>query len=113
MRVIIGGVERKINQVDTYVEYMGGKVNHKTAEEIFTESRAGKLFDKVLQLRMDDAALAISRGEPVVLQPISRPAISSFEGSTNVEKAKNAEIFYANEAAKISRSAKEWNISIA
>lgn len=112
MRIIIGGVERKINQVDTYVEYMGGNVGNKTAEEIFTESRAGKLFDKVLQLRMDDTAIAVARGQSVVLQPISRPAISSFDGKTNVEKAKNAEMFYANEAAKISKPANEWNVSI-
>jgi hypothetical protein len=110
MQLIIGGVEREISQVESYAEYMGGALANQTAEEIFYNSRANKLYDKVLQLKMDETAIAVSRGESVTINPTARKPIESFEGETNYDKAHNAEVFYANEAARISRSAGGWSI---
>lgn len=105
---MIGGVERKINQVNTYVEYNGGNVLGQTADEIFYGARADKLLDKVIQLTMDKIAIDVANGLPVELPTINKPVISSFSGDNNVERARNAEIFYANEAARISNDAKKW-----
>ena len=99
MYMIIGGVERDISQVESFAEYHGGDLGNMTAEEIFYGARAEKLFEKILQKVGDQNAIAISRGEPVHLPPIDRPAFDSFEGGTNLEKAKNAELFYAKQAA--------------
>lgn len=113
MRVIIGGVERKVQQVKSYAEYMGGKekLKMKNAEEIFYESRANKLFDKVIQLKMDEVALAVAKGANVALEPITKPPINSFDGDTAYDKAVNAEIFYAEEAARHISSAREWKFT--
>jgi len=109
MYIVVGGVEREISQVDTYIEYNGG--DGQTADEIFYGARANKLLDKVLQLTMDKIAIDVANGEAVELPTVSRPTISSFEGGSNVERARNAEVFYANEAARISRGASEWSAS--
>ena len=100
MYIIIGGVERQVNQIETYAEYMGGKdkLANKTADEIFHESRANKLHDKVLQLTFDKAALSLSQGKTISFPSIIRKPIESFEGETNYDKAVNAEIFYAEQA---------------
>jgi hypothetical protein len=101
MYVIVGGVERDINQVETYAEYLGGKaLEDKTAEDIFYGARANKLADKIIQLQMDKAAVRISKGESISIPVIDLPSVSSFSGGSNVEKAKNAELHYANEMSK-------------
>lgn len=106
----IGGVERVINQVDTFVEYSGGDVSGMTATEIFYGARADRLSKKVLQMETDNLALQLARGVQFLKLPkILYGNIDEFEGDTNVDKARNAEIHYAKKAAKISRGAKKWN----
>lgn len=105
MHLIIGGVERDVSQVETYAEYVGGdRLAEMTASEIFYGARANKLSSKIMQINMDKAALQISRGESVTIPAISLPPIESFEGGTNVEKAKNAELHYAREVDKFALS---------
>ncbi len=104
MYLIIGGVERDVSQVETFAEYVGGdKLASMTANEIFYGARAGKLSSKVMQLSMDKAALRLARGESVSIPAIHLPPIESFAGDTNIEKAKNAELHYANEIDKLTR----------
>lgn len=104
MYLIIGGVERDVSQVETFAEYVGGdKLASMTASEIFYGARANKLSSKVMQINMDKAALRVARGESVTIPAISLPPIESFTGDTNFEKAKNAELHYANEINKLSQ----------
>lgn len=109
MLVIIGGVERVINQVDTFVEYSGGEVANMTASDIFYNSRADRLSKKIYQMEMDKIAITIARGVQFVKLPkLLNKDIDKFEGVTNVDKARNAEHYYAKKAAKMSTGANKW-----
>lgn len=102
MYLIIGGVERDISQVETFAEYVGGDALAKmTASEIFYGARANKLSSKVLQIAMDKAALQLARGESISIPSIHLPPVESFAGDTNFEKAKNAELHYAQESDRL------------
>jgi len=112
MLIVIGGVERNINQVDTFVEYKGGEsaVRNMTATDIFYGARADKLSKKVLQLEVENLAIALSKGNDYIELPkMPNRDIESFEGNDNIDKARNAEHYYARKAAKISKGARKWN----
>ena len=114
MYAIIGGVERQINQVDTFVEYKGGsEITNMTATEIFYGARADRLSKKVLQMEVDGLALQLAKGAQYMKLPkISYGNIDEFEGDTNIDKARNAEIYYAKKAAKLSKGAKKWKTKL-
>jgi hypothetical protein len=102
MYVVIGGEERAIEQVDSFVEYYPDKVINMSAKEIFKYSRAGKLFDKVLQNNIDELAIELAEGNSIVLSPIVHPGTKSFTGGA-IEKAKKLEYFYAEQASSLNR----------
>ncbi len=102
MYVLIGGEERLIGQVDSFAEYRGGDVGNMTASEVFYGARANKLFDKILQIEVDKAAIMLSEGESIEVAPIEHPDIDKYSGSS-VDKAKKLEEFYAEQASRLSR----------
>jgi len=101
MYVIIGGEERCIDQVDSFAEYRGGDCGEMSACEIFYGARADRLFSKILQLKIDEAAKDLASGKAVELPVVEHRDINSFSGGNNTEKARNAEYYYAEQANKI------------
>lgn len=114
MHIIIGGVEREVSQVATFAEYHGGidgnsKLNSMSASDIFYGARAERLSKKILQIAMDREAISLSRGKNFINIPkIVYKNIESFDGGSNLEKAINAEEYYAKQAAEISSGKIEW-----
>lgn len=108
MYVIIGGEERSIEQVDTFAEYVSAdELAKMSAKEIFYGARANKLFDKIVQIEVDKIALDLANGNPVELMPVEHP-IDKYVGgdagnSTNIDRAKQLEYFYAEQATKFAR----------
>ena len=100
MYTIIGGEERYIGQVESFIEYKGGSANGMTASEIFYGARANKLFDKILQIEVDKAAISLADGNAIELSPIDHPDVEKFSGNS-AEKAKKLEEFYADQASRL------------
>ena len=106
MNCIIGGVERVINQVDTYVEYRGGasKVNHMSTGEILDASRADRLLKKESQKELMRNIHSVLNGaaEDVI---ITEPIFANDDLRDNHEDphllAKKAEESYARQAQLI------------
>ncbi len=116
MYIIIGGVERDISQVATFAEYYGGKksdLNKMSATDIFYSARAERLSKKILQMAIDKEAISLSLGKNFIDIPrLKHKNIESFEGGSNLEKAMNAEEYYAKQAAEISRGKIDWRGNI-
>lgn len=111
MYIFIGGVERNVNQVATFAEY--SDVTGMSASDIFYGARAEKLSKKILQMSIDKEAISLSTGTDFINVPsITYKPIESFAGGSNLEKATNAEEYYANQAAAISRGKIGWRGSI-
>lgn len=101
MYILIGGEERYIGQVESFAEYKGGSIDDMTASQIFYGARANKLFDKILQIEVDKAAISLAEGNAITLSPIEHPNIDKFTGNS-VDKAKKLEEFYAQQASELS-----------
>lgn len=97
MYILVGGEERYIGQVESFGEL--NDVSNMTTSEIFYGARAGKLFDKVLQIEVDRKAKRIAQGKPVEFpsldQYVPDPKLSP------LENAKNMEYFYAEMANRL------------
>ncbi len=98
---IIAGVERIINQVDTYNEY--NNTLNMTADEIFTNSRADRAYYKELQKSVHKKIQEFIGGS----NHSHLPAVNhiqgfTIKGGTELEKARKMEEFYTLESIKFS-----------
>lgn len=96
---IIGGVERIINQVDTYDEYYG--TNGMNADEIFANSRADRAYMKELQKVTVSKLVEFSGGNSVVLPMVKFVNSREFKAGSELEKARKMEEFYTQESIKL------------
>jgi hypothetical protein len=97
MYILVGGEERYIGQVESFSEL--NDISGMTAGEIFYGARAGKLFDKVLQIEVDRKARRVAEGQPVEFPALDKYVIDP--KLSPLENAKNMEYFYAEMANRI------------
>jgi hypothetical protein len=93
MKVIVGGVERDISQVKTFVMY-GGKVE--TVGQVLADSRADRLMKKEFQKQTVSNILSLSEGSYQSLPDLARvdPEILASKVDV-VRKAKKIEKKFA------------------
>lgn len=96
---IIGGVERIIDQVESYGSYED--ISDMTADEIFTNARGDRLYKKELHKVMNKKINEFFGGKDFIELPlINFKNCHEFSG-TNFEKAKKLEEYYAEESSKL------------
>ncbi len=97
MNIIIGGVERQISQVATYMQYQGGSDNikGKTVRQILDESRADRLLEKEKQKRFIKESKMLIGGSDKIIEVIDvnypsdkilNKTDSAFQIATEIEK---------------------------
>jgi len=99
MNCIIGGVERNINQVQTYIEYSGG-VNQNVGE-ILEGARADRLVRKVQQIVGSKQIAEIASGDRDIAEipEVETPdELLGIYGGDAVKMAIEIEQSYANQA---------------
>lgn len=100
MDIIVGGVPRKINMVKKYSSSKNTKAE--SVKNIFTNSRADRLYKKEMQKRVDREIKKLyttgSAELPIpVFVDLDKPP-AEFIGGSNAETAANIEYYYANSA---------------
>jgi hypothetical protein len=94
MREFVGGVERRICQVETYVMYGGG--NDETVGEILINSRADRLMKKEFQKDTVSNLISVSKGEYASLGNIVTISPEILSGKKNaIKTATKIEKLYA------------------
>jgi hypothetical protein len=101
MDIIIGGVNRRIDQVDTYLEYIelnGGD----SVGEILTKSRADRLVRKVQQNVGSKQMVEIATGEAdfIEVPEVDYPEdVMELRGGDAVDMARELEYSFAQQAS--------------
>jgi hypothetical protein len=94
MKVIVGGVERVISQVDTFVMY-GGKVE--TVGQVLEDSRADRLMKKEFQKKTVHNLTHLDEYQTLPSIATVNPKIMKSRTSV-VKKAKHIEKIYSRHA---------------
>lgn len=105
MNIIIGGVERKISQVETYAQYETINDND-TVGDILDKSRADRLLNKIVEKRMlNDINLILGGKNTADIPEVkygSKKILGQIKGAYEI--AKDIEKAYAIQAREINES---------
>ena len=101
MSIFIGGVERRIYQVDYYVLNGGGR--NETVQEILTNSRADRLLKKIHTNKIDSIISEVSTGsrDNANIPEIHFNLKNLNDKDDAINKAKQIEMQWANMAAEL------------